>query len=146
MVAESRTGYAVSPRGGVEVTPSYVAYQLLHIGFVVLPVVAGLDKFFMVLADWQKYLSPIFATLSPFSGNGTMYAVGVVEVIAGLVVAIKPRIGAWVVAGWLGAIILNLLLLGAYWDVALRDLGLMIGAIALARLAVDHERRRYVRP
>ena len=70
MVAERRTGYAVSPRGGVEVSPSYLAYQLLHIAFVVVPVVAGLDKFFMVLGDWQKYLSPTFATLSPFSGSG----------------------------------------------------------------------------
>jgi hypothetical protein len=92
----------------------------------------------MLLAEWHQYLSPTFAALSPLSGHGTMYAVGAIEVAAGLLVAIKPRIGGWVVAAWLAAIVVNLLLLGAYWDIALRDVGLMLGAVALARLAVTH--------
>lgn len=141
MVAEARPGYAVSPRARVD-SPSRQAYQLLHLAFVVAPVVAGLDKFFYVLTDWSKYLSVTFATLSPLSTQGTMWLVGVIEIAAGLLVAIKPRIGGWVVAGWLAAIIVNLVLLGGYWDIALRDFGLMIGAIALARLAVTHERAR----
>jgi hypothetical protein len=141
MVAETRAGYALSSRARAR-SPGHQAFQVLHLAFVVAPVVAGLDKFVMLLADWSRYLSPTFATLSPLSAQGTMYVVGAIEIAAGLVVALKPRIGAWIVAGWLAAIIFNLVLLGGYWDIALRDLGLMLGAIALARLAVDHERPR----
>jgi hypothetical protein len=117
----------------------------LHVAFVIAPVIAGLDKFLMLLADWSRYLSPTYAALSPFGPMQTMYVVGVVEVVAGLIVAIKPRIGAYVVAAWLALIILNLALLGNYWDIALRDFGLMLGAIALGRLATVHERKRLAR-
>jgi hypothetical protein len=144
MVAETRSGYAVGAPADVR-SPSHQAYQILHVAFVVAPVVAGLDKFVMLLNDWSRYLSPTFAALSPLSAHSTMYVVGGIEIAAGLIVALKPRVGAWIVAGWLAAIIVNLVLLGAYWDVALRDLGLMLGAVALARLAVTHERSRAAR-
>jgi uncharacterized membrane protein YphA (DoxX/SURF4 family) len=103
-------------------------------------VIAGLDKFAHLLTNWDLYLSPQFARLSPLPVHTTMIVVGVIEVIAGLIVAIKPRIGAYVVALWLVGIIVNLLLLGSYYDVALRDFGLCLGALALGRLsqAYDH--------
>jgi hypothetical protein len=121
-------------------TPSRQAYELLHWGFVAAPVLAGLDKFFDLMTNWDGYLAPAFARLSPLSPHGTMLVVGVIEMAAALIVAIKPKIGGWVVAGWLAGIILNLALLGHAWDIALRDFGLMLGAMALARLAVAHER------
>jgi hypothetical protein len=120
-------------------SPARQAYEILHWGFVAAPVIAGLDKFVGLLTNWDQYLSPTFARISPLSLHGTMQAVGVVEIIAGLVVALKPKVGGWVVAAWLAGIILNLALLGTVWDIALRDFGLMLGAIALARLAVAHE-------
>jgi hypothetical protein len=120
--------------------PTYQAFQILHWGFVAAPFLAGIDKFFNVLTRWETYLSPAFAKLSPLSSHATMTAVGVVEMVAALIVAIKPRIGAYVVAAWLAGIILNLLLLGRAYDVALRDLGLFLGALALGRLCevYDH--------
>src|SRR5690606_13522083 len=121
--------------------PSYQAYQILHLGFVVAPIVAGIDKFFGLLANWEAYLSPLFASLSPVSPHTTMLAVGAIEVVAGLLVAVKPRIGAYVVAAWLVGIIVNLLLLGQFYDVALRDLGLCLGALALGRLSAVHAER-----
>jgi hypothetical protein len=142
MVAESRPGY-VAPTGTVvraEANPSHTAFQILRFGFTLLPILAGLDKFLYVLVDWTKYISVTFATLSPLTPTGTMYAVGIVEIVAGLIVAVKPRIGGWLVGAWLALIILNLLLRGGYWDVALRDFGLMLGAFALARLALVHHR------
>jgi hypothetical protein len=122
-------------------TPARQAYEILHWGFVAAPVLAGLDKFFDKLTTWERYLSPQFASLSPLSRHGSMELVGVIEMGAALLVAVKPKIGGVVVAVWLGGIILNLALLGNYWDVALRDLGLLLGALALSRLAVAHERR-----
>lgn len=119
--------------------PSYQAYQLLHVGFVAAPVLAGLDKFAGLLTNWSTYLSPTFARLSPLNVGGTMAAVGVVEIAVGLLVALKPRIGAYVVAAWLAAIIVNLLLLGHFYDVALRDLGLCLGALALGRLSATYD-------
>jgi uncharacterized membrane protein YphA (DoxX/SURF4 family) len=113
--------------------PAYQAYQLLHIGFIVAPTLAGLDKFLNFLTNWEKYLAPQVAAIVP--AHTFMMIVGVVEIVAGLVVALKPRIGGIVVAAWLVGIIVNLALVGGYWDVALRDLGLMLGAIALSRLA-----------
>jgi hypothetical protein len=121
-------------------TPSRQAYEVLHWAFVAAPVLAGVDKFFDKLTAWDRYLAPQFASLSPLSRHGTMEVVGVIEIVAALLVAVKPKIGGWVVAAWLGGIIVNLALLGNYWDIALRDLGLGLGAIALARLAVAHER------
>ncbi len=120
--------------------PTYQAYQILHWGFVAAPVIAGADKFVGLLTNWDGYLAPQIARLSPFSVHTTMLVVGIIEVIAGLIVALKPRIGAYVVAAWLGAIIINLLLTGGYYDIALRDFGLCLAALALGRLSevYDH--------
>jgi hypothetical protein len=118
-------------------TPAYQAYQILHLAFVVAPVAAGIDKFFHVLVNWDMYLAPAIAELSPVGGHELMLAVGVVEIMAGILVALRPRIGAYVVAGWLFGIIINLLLIPGYYDVALRDFGLSLGALALARLSQE---------
>ena len=120
--------------------PAWQAYRLLHWGFVAAPVIAGLDKFFNLLVHWDKYLAPSILNLSPLGATGSMYVVGGVEIVAGLVVALRPRIGAWVVAAWLAGIIVDLLLVGGYYDVALRDFGLCIAALALARLSVTYDR------
>ncbi len=118
-------------------SPSRQAYQLLHFGFVVAPIIAGVDKFLHLLVNWDIYLAPVIARLSPLGGHGLMMAVGVIEIIAGLLVAFKPRIGAYVVAFWLWGIIANLLLIPGFFDVALRDFGLSLGALALARLSQE---------
>ena len=118
-------------------SPSYQAYQILHIAFTVAPIVAGLDKFFHFLVNWDLYLAPIVPKTLHIGAHTFMLGVGVIEVIAGLVVAIAPRIGSWIVGLWLCGIIVNLLVMGAYFDVALRDLGLALGAFALARLSAD---------
>ncbi|HKU12616.1 MAG TPA: hypothetical protein VJQ61_15480 [Sinomonas sp.] len=112
------------------------AYALLRTLYVVAPVLFGLDKFFNILAYWPTYLAPVATQIVPLSPQGFMYIVGVVEVIAGLLVAFKPRWGSVVVALWLAGIIVNLLVLGHFYDVALRDFGLLVGALALNRLAV----------
>jgi uncharacterized membrane protein YphA (DoxX/SURF4 family) len=121
--------------------PTYQAYQILHLAFVIAPVVAGLDKFFHLLVDWDAYVAPVFQKiLGGASGSHVfMLVVGVVEIGAGLVVALKPRIGAYVVAAWLVAIIVNLLASGHYFDIALRDLGLCLAALALERLAMTYD-------
>jgi uncharacterized membrane protein YphA (DoxX/SURF4 family) len=123
----------------VAARPAYQAYLLLHIGFAVLPVVAGLDKFFHLLVDWDQYLAPQAAQLLPVTGHTFMLAVGVIEIVAGLLVAFRPRIGAYVVGLWLWGIIANLLLIGGFYDVALRDFGLSLGALALARLSQEFD-------
>jgi hypothetical protein len=118
---------------------------MLRAGFTVLPVVFGLDKFADVLTDWPRYLAPRIDDLVPGSAHQAMLAVGVVEIAAGILVAVAPRIGSWVVAAWLAGIIGNLLLLGDFYDVALRDLGLLLGALSLARLAaVVHTTDRFL--
>ena len=109
------------------------AYRLLHIGFVVAPVLAGLDKFFNVLVDWDRYVAPVVTDVLPVSAHTLMLVVGVIA--AGVLVALRPRIGGYVVAVWLWAIIVNLLVAGDFFDIALRDFGLSLGALALARLA-----------
>jgi hypothetical protein len=114
---------------------SHRAFRLLYGAFVLLPIIAGFDKFANVLANWSGYLSPIVTDTLPIRPEVLMRVVGVVEIAAGLLVALRPRLGAYVVAGWLGAIIVNLLALGHYLDVALRDFGLLLGALALARLS-----------
>jgi hypothetical protein len=111
------------------------AFRILHVGFVVAPILAGLDKFFEVLVDWDRYLAPVATDVLPVSGHSFMLAVGVIEIAAGVLVAFRPRIGGYVVAVWLWAIIVNLLVAGDYFDIALRDFGLSLGALALARLA-----------
>jgi hypothetical protein len=111
------------------------AFRILHVGFVVAPILAGLDKFFEVLVDWDRYLAPAVTDVLPVSGHSLMLAVGVIEIAAGVLVAFRPRIGGYVVAAWLWAIIINLLVAGDHFDIALRDFGLSLGALALARLA-----------
>jgi uncharacterized membrane protein len=120
--------------------PVYGAYRLLHVGFVVLPLLMGLDKFTNVLTDWPGYLAPWMVELAPFSAQTAMYIVGVVEIVAALAVAVKPRYAAYVVALWLAGIIVNLLTYSGFYDVALRDFGLLIAALALARLAAVYDR------
>jgi uncharacterized membrane protein YphA (DoxX/SURF4 family) len=115
--------------------PAYQGYLLLRIGFAVAPILFGLDKFFNVLVHWEQYLAPWVDHIVPGSAAATMRLVGVVEIAAGLAVALKPRYGAYVVAAWLGGIIVNLLTYSGYYDVALRDFGLMLAALTLARLA-----------
>ena len=116
------------------------AFQILRFGFTVAPIVAGLDKFFHLLTNWDQYLAPAIAAALPFDGHTFMLIVGVIEIVAGLLVWFKPRLGGYVVAAWLWGIIVNLLLIPGYYDVALRDLGLSLGALALARLAEVEER------
>jgi uncharacterized membrane protein YphA (DoxX/SURF4 family) len=113
----------------------FQAYLLLRVGFAALPILVGLDKFFDVLVEWPIYLAPWVDDVAPGSAHDFMYVVGGIEILAGLAVAFMPRYGAYLVAGWLGGIIVNLLSHSGYYDVALRDFGLLIGALALARLA-----------
>ena len=127
----ARRTSSIRAMGGAE-----QAYALLRTLYVVAPVLFGLDKFFNILAYWPTYLAPVATQIVPLSPQGFMYIVGVVEVIAGLLVAFKPRWGSVVVALWLAGIIVNLLVLGHFYDVALRDFGLLVGALALNRLAV----------
>lgn len=118
---------------------SYQAFQMLHWGFVAVPLLAGIDKFFNLMTQWDRYLSPAFAKLSPFAPRTTMTVVGVIEIVAALFVAVRPKIGSYVVAAWMAGTMLNLLLLGRGYDIALRDLGLCVGALALGRLSELHD-------
>jgi uncharacterized membrane protein YphA (DoxX/SURF4 family) len=118
------------------------AYMLLRTVFTVAPILFGLDKFFELMTTWEKYLAPQIDTIVPGTARQAMLLVGVVEVAAGILVALLPRIGGYVVALWLAGIIVNLLLLGQYYDVALRDFGLLIAALSLARLAAWHHASR----
>ncbi len=117
--------------------PGYQAYRLLHLGFTVAPILAGADKFFHLLCNWDQYLAPWVGNVSPIGGHNLMLGAGVIEVAAGILVALKPRLGAPVVGAWLCLIIINLVTMGSYLDVALRDLGLALGAFALWRLALE---------
>ncbi|HET7583917.1 MAG TPA: hypothetical protein VFK13_03365 [Gemmatimonadaceae bacterium] len=119
----------------VQSEPARQAYRLLHVGFTVAPIVAGLDKFFNLLTRWEQYLAPLVTNVIPLSAETIMRAVGVIEIVAGLIVAFKPRIGGYIVGLWLLGIIVNLLIIPDYFDIALRDFGLALGAFALARLA-----------
>jgi uncharacterized membrane protein YphA (DoxX/SURF4 family) len=118
--------------------PAYQAYRILQAGFIAAPILAGLDKFFNILVNWEKYLAPFVGNL--VAPGLFMAVVGVVEIAAGIGVAIKPRIFGYVVATWLVVIILNLLILRGYLDVALRDVGLALGALALSRLSQKYDR------
>ncbi len=119
--------------------PAYQAFWLLRIVFTVAPIVFGLDKFTNVLVDWEHYLAPWINNIIPGSASTAMHLVGVVEIIAGITVALKPRYGAYIVAAWLGGIIVDLLTYSGYYDIALRDFGLLVGALALARLASRYD-------
>ena len=117
------------------------AFRILHLGFIVAPILAGLDKFFEVLVDWDRYLAPVATDVLPVSGHTIMLAVGVVEIIAGLVVLVSPRFGGLLVAAWLAGIIFNLLLVGGYGDIALREYAIIHSVSAKARIvaADEHE-------
>lgn len=115
--------------------PVAQAFWLLRLGFTVAPILFGLDKFAHVLVNWDRYLAPEFADVLPWTTHELMYAVGAIEIVAGLVVALRPRFGGYLVAAWLGGIIVNLLMQADFYDIALRDFGLLLGALTLARLA-----------
>jgi uncharacterized membrane protein YphA (DoxX/SURF4 family) len=121
-------------------SPAYQAYWILHVGFTVAPILAGLDKFFHLLVNWDQYLPGVVANASPIQPHTLMLVVGVIEIVAGIGVALKPRIFAYVVAAWLAIIIINLLLIPGYFDIALRDFGLFLAALALARLSQQFSR------
>ena len=120
-----------------EVTPSGArqAYLMLRAVFTIAPIAFGLDKFFDFLTDWEQYLAPWINDIVAGSAHQAMLAVGIVEILAGVLLAMRPAVGAYVVAAWLLGIIVNLLSIGGYYDIALRDFGLLVGALALARLA-----------
>ena len=120
--------------------PAYQAFVLLRVGFTVAPILFGIDKFLDWLVDWRIYLAPELNDLIPGNAHQAMLAVGVIEIIAGLVVAIRPKFGGYLVAAWLGGIIVNLLVQADFYDIALRDFGLLLGALTLARLATAFER------
>lgn len=121
--------------------PAFQAFTALRVGFTAAPILFGLDKFFNVLTDWSGLLWGGFDSVVPGTAADAMIAVGVIEIAAGVLVAVRPRIGGAVVAAWLGGIILNLLLLGDAWDIALRDFGLPLGALSLSRLAAAFPHR-----
>lgn len=112
------------------------AYHILRLGFIVLPILAGLDKFTNLMVDWSQYLAPFVTDIVP--AGVFMTIAGIVEIIAGIGIALKPRLFSYVVSAWLVLIILNLLLTGGYLDIALRDLGLVFGALALGRLSEEY--------
>jgi hypothetical protein len=118
--------------------PAYQAFLALRTMFTVAPILFGLDKFANLLVDWPRYLAPWINDIVPGTAQQAMYAVGVVEVAAGLVVAVAPRFGGWLVAAWLAGIIVNLLTIPDFYDIALRDFGLLVAAVALARLSVRY--------
>jgi len=131
--------------GLLAAAPARQAFLLLRTVFTVAPILFGLDKFTNLLADWPRYLAPAIDDIVPGTAQQAMYAVGVVEILAGLVVALVPRFGGLLVAAWLAGIIVNLLILGDDYDVALRDFGLLVSALALARLAVSEGGRGHRR-
>jgi hypothetical protein len=138
----SRTRTVAGLNGATSVAradPRHQAYMLMRLAFVVAPIAFGLDKFFNVMVDWPIYLASWVNDIAPGSAQDFMYVVGAVEIVAGLVVLIRPRLGAYVVAAWLGGIILNLLTGPGYYDIALRDFGLLLGALSLARLAAVYD-------
>ena len=116
------------------------AYLVLYLGFIALPIIAGADKFFDLLGPWDEYLAPVFPRLLGIGAHTFMMAVGAIEIVAGLIVALKPKVGSVIVGLWLCGIIVNLLILGRFFDVALRDLGLALGALALFRLSCAFDR------
>jgi hypothetical protein len=140
--AESRQVATTSARAADLHDPAYQGFLLLWVGFTVAPILFGLDKFVHVLVDWDRYLAPEFADLFNADAHTLMYIVGAIEIVAGLVVAVRPQVGGYLVAFWLAGIIINLLMMGEYYDIALRDFGLLLAAVALARIAVAFPRHR----
>ena len=119
--------------------PAYQAFALLRVGFTVAPIAFGIDKFLGWLVDWRIYLAPQFNDVLPGTAHDAMSIIGVIEIVAGLAVAVRPKFGGYLVAAWLAGIIVNLLIQAEYFDVALRDFGLLLGALTLARLATAFE-------
>jgi uncharacterized membrane protein YphA (DoxX/SURF4 family) len=138
--APGYTGLSTTFVERLKADAGYQAFVLLRIAFTVAPIAFGLDKFFNVLVNWGTYLAPWINNIVPGSASTAMHLVGVVEILAGIGVALKPRYAAYVVAAWLGGIIVNLLTYSGYYDIALRDFGLMLGALTLARLASKYDR------
>jgi hypothetical protein len=142
MVAQSRPGRSYDEHT-TRVDPGYVAFWLLRGGFVVLPVFVGVDKFFDWMVDWRLYLWSGVPNTLHVSATSFMHIAGVIEIVAGILVLVAPQVGGALVAAWLGGIVTNLVLVGIdehmYWDVALRDFGLMIGALALVALATRYQ-------
>jgi DoxX len=139
------TTTGASPTIGARATlsdPAYQAFLVLRTAFTVAPILFGLDKFANLMVYWPQYLAPWIDHIVPGTAQQDMYAVGVIEVVAGIVVAVAPRFGAWLVAAWLIGIIVNLLTFPGFFDIALRDFGLFIGAVALGRLATRYARGR----
>jgi uncharacterized membrane protein YphA (DoxX/SURF4 family) len=141
MTTERRT--ARTPSRAALSDPAYQAFLVLRTVFTVAPIMFGLDKFANLLTDWPGYLAPWINDIVPGSGQDAMYVIGVIEIVAGIAVALIPRYGALLVAAWLAGIIVNLLTLSGFYDVALRDFGLLIAAIALARLATKYAPARH---
>jgi hypothetical protein len=131
--ADLSTSSIARPAGRSD--PAYQAFLLLRTVFTVAPILFGLDKFANLLVRWPGYLAPWIDDIVPGTAQQAMYAVGVIEVVAGIAVTVAPRFGAWLVAAWLAGIIVNLLTFPGFFDIALRDFGLFVGAVALARLA-----------
>lgn len=139
----STTTASAPSRRAMATDPAYQAFWILRTGFTVAPILFGLDKFTNLLVDWPTYLAPWINDLVPGSAQAAMYAVGVIEIVAGIAVAVAPRFGGWLVAGWLAGIIISLLTIPGHYDIALRDFGLLLGAVALARLAErEHTKRQ----
>jgi uncharacterized membrane protein len=135
-----------SPGRTLTSDPGRQAFLLLRTVFTVAPILFGLDKFTHLLADWTMYLAPVATAVVPLPAQTIMYVVGVVEILAGIAVAVRPRFGSMLVAVWLLGIIINLLLLGSFFDVALRDFGLLVAALALNRLSPRMSQRVSHRP
>jgi hypothetical protein len=133
---------AIRPLSAWTTQPAYQAYEILHFGFTVLPIIAGIDKFFHFLVNWDMYLAPLVTRVLPLTAHQFMLIVGVIEIVAGLLVAFWPRVGSYVVMLWLWGIVINLLIIPGFFDIALRDFGLSLGALALARLSEDFGRPR----
>ena len=143
---QSTSSRATTAEGGLmarirAADPAEQAFMILRAAFTIAPILFGADKFFHLMVNWDKDLAPALSNPLPFTPHQLMYAVGVTEIIAGLLVAIHPRLGGPVVAAWLVGIIINLLLIPGFYDVALRDFGLFLAAIALSRLATRYEPR-----
>src|SRR5688572_18055743 len=145
VIHSGAVGVVPADAARVQSDPAYQAYQILHVGFTVAPIVAGLDKFFHLLVDWDNYLAPVVNSALGGHAHAFMLVVGVIEIVAGIGVALWPRIFSYVVAAWLLGIIGNLLLFPPshpfpHYDVALRDFGLFLGALALGRLSAHFSR------
>jgi uncharacterized membrane protein YphA (DoxX/SURF4 family) len=136
-------GARVEPAAGAtaKADPRYQAFVIMRIGYTVLPIVMGIDKYFNGLTHWPKYLADWIDNIIPGTAQQFMYVVGGIEIVAGLIVLLKPRIGAYIVAAWLAGIVINLFSYGEWYDVAVRDFGLMLGALTLGRLASVYDRR-----